>query len=160
LGTIVDMEREEFQRLVHSNFKFLIDEFGFAVELLDIPGLLPEKFKGWRLFYQNATTGVAITYDQLDRLPSVIIHKLHGDQRLPLGILIVTRNPELNPLRHEKGFPLSKSPEDFLKEWASALRLLGTDVLRGDFSSFPFLEEELQRRINLRMADPKNFTYF
>lgn len=158
------MDSKLFHELCVRHFAFLSNEYGCLVEFIDPPGPLPDKYKGWRVFFRNATTGISITYEFIEKLPSVHLHNLNAVPEEPkaikLGILILTRAPELNPLKDEKGLPLKQSPEELLSRYAVALKAIGADILRGDFSTFPHLYEEARRRANLRRIDPDHSVYF
>jgi hypothetical protein len=159
------MSPSEFRELCVSHFDFLASDYDCHVSFPEPDPLIPDHLCGYEVFFQNSTTGISIKLEVSEKLPTVHIHRLHqtdAEQNVfALGLLLLVRAPDLNPLKHETGFPLSKTIQTFIIEYAQALKVAAKDVLEGDFRVFPELQKEWQRQGELRAnRNSSRFTYF
>jgi hypothetical protein len=157
-----NMKSEEFKSLCRRLFVFLEDEYGCCrTEGPFENPVVPVDFDAHTVRYENSTTAVTIHYEPYERLPCIHIRRLNGNREgFNFGFLILATQPELDPLAFESGLPLKQSPGELLEKYAYALKLIGQDVLRGNFDIFPRLAEikavEIQKRLN---RDP-SFKHF
>ena len=159
------MNANEFRILALEHFKFLVRDFNCESKLPTVPEDVPTRLAGYEVFFNNASTGVSVALEVIEMLPTVHLHRLsnsvNGRDVYPLGLLLLLRAPELNPLKDETGLPLRKDVETLLKEYAQGLKIAGADVLRGDFTIFPALEAEWTRQLELRTSlGSSKFIYF
>jgi hypothetical protein len=159
------MNPNEFREFCVSHFNFLASDYDCEVSFPEPDPVVPDHLRGYDVFFQNPTTGITIKLEVSEKLPTVHIHRLHqtdGQQNVfALGLLLLVRAPDLNPLKHETGFPLSKSIQTLIIEYAHALKEVAKDLLKGDFQVFPELQKEWLRQVELRAnRDPSKFRYF
>src|SRR5256885_13568635 len=158
------MNAKEWERRVDPHFGYLRTEFG--CEIIDWSD------KDWwetSVTYQNSTTAIKIAcseeFDGLEtdiirlvdgaRPPSVVFisetPKLH---KVGLGNLLMIRAPELwSELKAQKG-QSDRAIATQLQSQAKALREFGSDILRGDFSSF----DEMETRVRAIARDMEGVT--
>lgn len=131
-----------FEDLCKKVFNFLIMDYNFQFIKLDTYNtsyLFSAKFK-------NSTTGIVISYDfREDRVEVNMVRLANGEigyDRQRVDYLLLLRNPKAKishvPL---KDISLENSLKVNLKQFANILKEYGKDVLRGDFSIFPAIDE-------------------
>jgi hypothetical protein len=112
----------------------------------------------------SSTTAVEVELKQPEELPIVKLEELRDGRirgaSIPFGLLLLVRAPELNPLKDLVSLPLHKTTEVLLHEYAAALRLVGGDVLMGDFTVFPLAKAEGKRQMENRTKSKERFVYF
>jgi hypothetical protein len=148
-------ERDYFELLCRSIFKFLEKDFTFKLELVE-----RDRY-GTRLIYKNLTTAVKIDFTpyegyifiKLIRLvnnnippykeinPRDVIHDFH------LTDIVSFRNPSLKLTwptvdKWENRDILKKE----LRYRAKLIKKYASDILRGDFTIFPELEKIVKKR--------------
>ena len=158
------MNAKEWERRVDPHFGYLRTEF--SCEVVD------RSDKDWwetSVTYQNTTTAVKVTCsEEFDRLVTDIIRLVKGARpptvvfvsetpklhKFGLGNLLMIRAPELwSEMKEEKG----QSDEAIavqLQSQATALREFGSDILRGDFSSF----DEMEARVRAKAREMEGIT--
>lgn len=148
------MDAKDWERRVDPHFGYLRTEFG--CEIVDWSD------KDWwetSVTYQNTTTAVKVACsEEFDRLETDIIRLVDGARppivvfvsetpklhKFGLGNLLMIRAAELwGELKEQKG-QSDKAIATQLQSQAKALREFGSDILRGDFSSFDEMEARVR----------------
>ncbi len=145
--------------LLRKEFSFLIDDFSFREESLELDNW------GIRLVYCNSTTGVRISYEPREGGIFVMLIRL-VDGQLPDYPIIIDEDTVLNyfdlqdllsvriPCFKENNLEIEKTNselENYIKQIAKDLRTQAEDVLKGDFLIFSELEgivKERARQLN------------
>jgi hypothetical protein len=136
-------------------FSFLIDDFNFREETLEIDNW------GLRLVFCNSTTGVRISYEPSEDSIFVVLIRL-VDGKLPDYPVFIDEDTVLNyfdlqdllsvriPCFKENNFELGEKTnseiENSIKQIAKNLRTKAEDILKGDFSIFSELERIVKKR--------------
>src|SRR3989440_7282019 len=158
------MNAKEWERRVDRHFGYLRTEFG--CEIVD------SSDNDWwetSVTYQNSTTAIKIACsEEFDRLETDIIRLVDGARpptvvffsetpklhKFGLGNLLMIRAPELwSELKEQKGQG-DEAIATQLQSQAKALREFGSDILRGDFSSF----DEMETRVRAIARDMEGVT--
>ncbi|NOS72558.1 MAG: hypothetical protein HOP33_21885 [Verrucomicrobia bacterium] len=136
------MNASQFQSDCRNAFRFLEDHYKCSIVQPPPDERLPEWLRGLELHYQNTTTEIIIHFEPLDAVPVIHIRRRGADRNShSLGVLLLVKDPGLHSLTSKKaGHPL-RDPTVMLELYAHALRTAGDDVLRGDFTIFPKLDE-------------------
>jgi hypothetical protein len=158
------MDAKEWERRVDPHFGYLRTEF--ACEIVERSN---ENWWETSLIYQNATTAVKVACsEEFDRLVTDIIRLVDGARpptvvfvseapklhKFGLGNLLMIRAPELwGEMKEQKG-QSDKAITTQLQSQAKALREFGSDILRGDFSSF----DEMEARVRAKARDMEGVT--
>lgn len=159
------MTQEEYRSAVTNAFQFLIDDFNCRVEY---PLRGPSEVawaSGYDVDFINKVLCVEIGLQLPENLPTVHLRRLAAlvgmRNVFPLGLLILVRAPERNPLKDVSSLPLSKNVRQLVLEYADALKRTAGDVLRGDFSVFPKLQEEAASQMAKRTSrSDRDFVFF
>ena len=163
-ATIQPMNAKDWERRVEPHFGYLRTEFGCeVVEWSD------ENWWETSITYQNSTTAIKVACsEEFDRLVTDLIRLVHGARpptvvfvsespklhKFGLGNLLMIRAPELwSELKEQKG-QSDDAIETQLRSQAKALREFGSDILRGDFSSFV----EMEARVRAIARDMEGIT--
>ena len=158
------MNPKEWERRVEPHFGYLRTEFGCEiVEWSD------ENWWETSVTYQNSTTAIKVACsEEFDRLETDLIRLVNGARpatvvfvsetpklhKFGLGNLLMIRAPELwSELKEQKG-QNDKAIAVQLQSQAKALREFGSDILRGDFSSFV----EMEARVRAVARDMEGIT--
>lgn len=147
---------DNFVSICKSSFAFLTREYACR---------LHDKKKdtwGYRLRFMNGTTGVIITFEtreffvflQICRLVSGEFDTRRGEIRPDSRInnfdfddVLLRRSPVSIVPPHQPTTPFTLSlVKGIVRQHASNLRQFGRDILRGDFSEFPTLDETVKER--------------
>jgi hypothetical protein len=164
LKKIYNMKPDEFREFCISQFEFLVTDYDCEVSFPEAPSV-PYPHNSYKIVFQNATTGVIISLEVIERMPTLHIlqrhptdlehnvftrfHPTHGECNIfPFRLLLLVRAPDLNPLRDESGLPLRKTVQTLIIEYAHALKIVAKDVLKGDFRVLPELQMEYRRVLN------------
>jgi hypothetical protein len=158
------MDANDWERRVAPHFGYLRTEFG--CEIVDRSD---ENWWEMSLTYQNSTTAIKVACsEEFDRVETEIIRLVDGARppypafvsatpklhQFGLGNLLTIRAPELwSELKEQKGQSDDAIAEQ-LESQAKALREFGTDILRGDFSSF----DEMEARVRAIARDVEGVT--
>jgi hypothetical protein len=162
---------DEFTRIARDQFAFLHGKYGFdTCQVSENPHECAVSVQ-----FMNETTGVEVAFSTFRHMPNVSLHRLHSDPRrwnyqgYGLVYLIRERCPEeeisesvgsaLNAalIAYKKPgdiAPVSKLLVQILSTYASVLDEHATDVLNGDFSIVPRLENQA-RREQRRLGRPQ-----
>ena len=148
------MDAKHWERRVDPHFGYLRTEFG--CEIVDWSD---ENWWETSVTYQNSTTAIKIARsEEFDRLETDMIRLVDGARpptvvfvsetpklhKFGLGNLLMIRAPELwSELKEQKG-QSDKAIATQLQSQAKALREFGSDILRGDFSSFDEMEARVR----------------
>jgi len=148
------MDAKHWERRVDPHFGYLRTEFG--CEIVDWSD---ENWWETSVTYQNSTTAIKVACsEEFDRLETDIIRLVDGARpptvvfvsetpklhKFGLGNLLMIRAPELwSELKEQKG-QSDKAIATQLQSQAKALREFGSDILRGDFSSFDEMEARVR----------------
>ena len=148
------MDAKHWERRVDPHFGYLRTEFG--CEIVDWSD---ENWWETSVTYQNSTTAIKVACsEEFDRLETDIIRLVDGARpptvvfvsetpklhKFGLGNLLMIRAPELwSELKEPKG-QSDKAIATQLQSQAKALREFGSDILRGDFSSFDEMEARVR----------------
>jgi len=150
------MKKTELKRIFEESFGFLITDYGFI--------LVSSKSESWgyKLVAKNATTGIEIIDEFREAYIEIILYRLVGGEIINnvndairngepilgfgLGWVIKLKNPDdqIKPV-YEYGL---KSPfydenngrKNYTEFVASKLKEYASDIISGDFSSFPTLD--------------------
>ena len=158
------MDAKHWGRRVDPHFGYLRTEFG--CEIVDWSD---ENWWETSVTYQNSTTAIKIACsEEFDRLETDIIRLVEGARpptvvfvsetpklhKFGLGNLLMIRAPELwSELKEQKG-QSDTAIATQLQSQAKALREFGSDILRGDFSSF----DEMEARVRAIARDMEGVT--
>jgi len=142
---------DEFFQRGEKEFHFLIDEFGCKKRAKQTDGGV------YRLRYENKTTNVAIRLDWREQYIHVLFARRdHPPPQRPEDEMIAFDLEDLLKLRTGRhaidrgrfGKVLTHSEiNEMVDTYARALRDHATDVLQGDFTSFPELEKIVRKRM-------------
>lgn len=149
---------DEFESVCYQAFEFLLTDFGFAA---------PEVTRGRdsvEFIYKNATTAVEVYFPPRESLIDCWLYELHEGQ-LPHYATIGERDRDTTNMFHSGDLIALREPacavdqrlvernyaleeiDRIVCAYAEGLRLLGQDVLQGDFRVFPELGKIVSRRI-------------
>ena len=158
------MDANEWERRVDPHFGYLRTEF--ACEIVDRSD---ESWWETSVTYQNTTTAIKVACsEEFDRVVTDIIGLADGAQpptvvfvseapklhKFGLGYLLMIRAPELwSEMKEQKG-QSEKAIATQLQSQANALREFGSDIFRGDFSSF----DEMEARVRAIARDTEGVT--
>lgn len=137
---------EQFRNECRKNFGFLVDQYGLKERLVDRE-YKDEKFQ---VSYVSKTVKVVVLGTHWGAGVSVRIGRVVPDPweiygSYDLEDLIKIRAPELS-LLDQYGFGKSVDQSLQLQHYANALRVVGDDVLKGEFGVFPRLHEAITKR--------------
>jgi hypothetical protein len=138
----------EIHNLILSEFNFLVTEYKFEKCKYEREEVFPESAKGFGACLRNNYLKVLVEYDIVDRNFMVWLLDLNGDLLVSLPWLIWYRCREVDP--RIKFFKYPKNIEetiDFCKRYARALKVVGNDILAGDFSDVPKIKDAVDRRL-------------
>lgn len=150
MGTIGN----KFLELCKTKFQYLIEEYGFALKSASKkPGTI------YKVVYQNKFVSIHINWEFRDNLIYMHIYKLFNG-KLIRNPIIISRDSTLTGFDFENLLSL-RSPktvidsrpkniedvERILTIFADLLRVVGSDVLRGDFSVMRDVEKLIKDRI-------------
>ncbi len=133
-----------------NKFKYLLAAYG-----CELAGIEEDKY-GTEVTYKNQTTGIRISFEIRENDIFVyLIRLINGEipayldapsRWFYLDNLVMLRSPSTTLLRKEFGGWLTPNDvDDILTAYASALKEYGEDVLRGDFSVFAELAQQIDR---------------
>ena len=158
-----DISYEAFEQLARQEFSYLESDFGFHAPIRGKPITWTPVI----LSYRNSTTGVDVAYsEEFVRCDVALVRLVAGAppphpvfvsdvpvlDHFNLDQLLLLRAPrELAAITpHEGNEHDGLTPAQMatsLRLRASALRDHGSDILRGDFSSFAEMEREVRARL-------------
>src|ERR1017187_3230030 len=135
------MNPEEFQQLCKSQFNFLVTDYDCQVSFPDADPTVPYPYDSYRVLFQNATTGIIIKFEVIEKMPTVHIlqrhptvlehnvftrsHPTYGECNIfSFRLLLLVRAPDLNPLKDETRLPLRKTAGALIIDYADALKIV------------------------------------
>ena len=147
------MDGVEFQRVCDAAFRFLADEYQYRSQ-----GLQQEPWL-WSLIYFGPHAAVGIIFEHRDHYLSVELHPLiRGELIQPyferrrnsvdVQILLDVLSTGLHPF--PPGLTGRRRSDAEIKQiisgYASAVQIYATDLLRGDFSILPTIQDYIAAR--------------
>lgn len=136
----------QFLSECRKHFNFLVDQYGFKERLID----QDDKNEKFQVQYVSKTVKVVVLGIHWGAGINVRIGRLVPDLHEVYGSydledLIKIRAPELS-LLDQRGFSNNTDQSFQLRHYSNALRLVGGDVLKGEFEIFPRLHEAIMKR--------------
>jgi hypothetical protein len=143
--------------ITNNAFQFLVDEFGFKVVKTESDPY------GVQILYQNSTTAVSISYEQREnKLYILLMRLINGNMpKYPIFIKSDTiinsfyLDDIINHKLHKTSgkestdyqYPINSELENIILWNAASLKKFGREILLGDFSIFPELQNIVQQRV-------------
>lgn len=136
------MKKSNFERMVEKAFWGLEAKHGFKKT--------ETKFENRSVTvqFQNATTEILLNYE-IGNVPWVeIIDLTHGEKKTTLGWLLVEAGVDKAPMPEQAFHPTTLSEEELestLQKMGQQLLDHGAELLKGDFSILPKLQERARK---------------
>jgi hypothetical protein len=136
------MKRTTFESLVEKAFYGLEAQYGFK----KIEAKLTDH--GAAIRYRNTTTELCLNYDLGNPIWLEIIEADHPENKSTLGWLLVERGEQRSPTVSQAfnaTGPKDKEIEGILKTIVQQVMDHGADLLKGDFTLLPKLQQRAKR---------------